>query len=133
MCSPDLKPVLRYLPFFFSTLEDFLRQSEVPLPKYAQKRVFVGLESCFTLFVISFLLLWMFYCVYRRYHCQEKAKNVFSPGLKLVLRHSLFFFNNFRGFFVLIRGIVVRYGHKSVFAGFETDFTAFVIIFLALW
>ena len=106
-----------------------------------------------------------------RYRCQNTGENVDSPALKPVLRHSLFYFWHFVGYFEFIEGSVSkiqvktficqllyrfygirysifstleiilsrsnlplpRYRQKCSFAGFKTGFTAFAVLFLALW
>ena len=100
-----------------------------------------------------------FFCINRRYRCQDTGINVCSPDLKPVLRHSTFCFYHFGSIFQSIGNIIAkiqaktcvfstslegflgrseismpRYSQKRVFAGFKTGFTAFaVLVFLAHW
>ena len=105
------------------------------------------------------------------YFCQDTGKNVDSLALRLVLRHTPFFFGQFVGYFLSIwptfariqaktlvrrlwnRLLVIhcsflnilvvilrqfdvplpRYRQKCWFAGFETEFTAYAVLFWALW
>ena len=62
----------------YSTFEVFLFRWEVMLPRYVQKRVYVGFETGFTAFAVLFLALWRLFCVDRRYCCQNIGENVFA-------------------------------------------------------
>ena len=70
-------------------LEFFLHQSEVPLPRYGRKPLFVGFEIGFTAFAVQILALWGLFCVDLSYRCQE---NLYLMAYKPFLRHSPFYF-----------------------------------------
>ena len=60
------------------------------------------------------------------------GENVVWPALKLILRHSPFFFEYFGGYFASIGCMLPRCGQKLYFACFETGFAAFPVLFWAL-
>ena len=93
--------------------------------------MFAGFEICYTALAVILLALWRFFCIDRRYICQDTHKNECSPTLKPVLQHSLFILH-FVGFIALIESTVAKYKQKRVFAGFGTGFMAFAILFLTL-
>ena len=88
--------------------------------------MFAGFETSFTTFAVLFLALWKLVSIDRMYRCQDTFLNVHSQALKQVLQHLKFYFES-------IGGIVAKiYGKKGVFAGFETCFSAFAVLYLAL-
>ena len=148
----------------------FLLQSDVPLPRYRQKRCFASFKTGFTAFTVLFWAIWWLFCVNWTYRCKDTGKNVALSPLKSVLRHSPFFFEHFGGYFpsightvtnisatmlllwlwnrfycirssflsilmVILRQSNVelsRYRWQCCFAGFETAFTVFAVLFWAL-
>ena len=98
---------------FFTTLDGFLRWSEVPLLTYRQKLVFACFETGFMAFSVLLLALWRFFCVDHRYRCQDTAINVCSPVLKPVLRYFSFYFLYFRGIFASIGGTFSKIREKT--------------------
>ena len=78
------QPVLMHLPVFKNILVVILHQSDMPLPKYRQKRCFTCFKTGFTAFAVLFWALWWLFCVNLMYCCQDTRKNFTSPPLKVV-------------------------------------------------
>ena len=57
-------------------------------------------------FAVLFLALWRFYWFDRRNSCQKTGEKVHLPAFKPALRHSLFYFLHFLGYFGSIEGTV---------------------------
>ena len=109
-----------------------MRQQNVAFLRYERKRVFTSFQTGFTAFAV-FFTIWMVFCVDRRYRCQNKAKNMYIPALKMFNCIRLSFFSTLKVFFHRSEVPLPTYGHKRMFTAFETGFTAFAVLFLALW
>ena len=124
----------------FSTLEVILCQSEVLLPRYGRKRSFVLFETGFTTFVVLFLAIWRLFLVDWKYPCQDAARMFIRRLWNRLYSSSSSIFRIWRLFLALCRLFLVdrRYSCQNTSEnvhspGFETCFTAFPVLFFALW
>ena len=100
---------------FLITLVAILRWSEVILQSHGQKGFFAGFESGFIAFSTLFWALWWLFCVDGTYRCVYTDKNVSSRVFKLVLPHSLFFFEHFGQYFASIESTVANTRAETTF------------------
>ena len=85
-----------------------LIQLVVYFSRYGRKHSFASFETYFTTFAVLYLALWRFLKVDRRYHCHVTRENIHSSASKPVLRHQMFYFQNYRGYFELIKCTVSK-------------------------
>ena len=115
-----------------------LLQFDVLLPRYGRKRCFSGFETGFTSFSVNYWALWWLFCVNLTYCCKDTGKNFASSTLKPVLRHLLFFFKHFGGYFWSIWCTVAKIQANTLFGQLSTwiygicrsYFGTFVVIFI---
>ena len=84
-------------------------------------------------FTVPFLALWRFFSVNQKHHCQIRAKMCVCRLWNWFYGIRRCFFSTLAVILRLLKVLLPKYGWKRVFAGFETGFTAFAVIFLALW
>ena len=109
-----------------------LRQLNVLLKRYGQKRCFVGFEISFTA-ISCFFGHFGDYFVWTDVPLPRYARKCSSLALKTVLRHLPFFFDHFTGYFASIRRIVAKIQAKTLLCQFWNCFTAFFVNIWALW
>ena len=106
----------------FRTLEVILSRSKVSLPRYKRKHSFAGFKTKFTSFAVLILALWRLFRVDQRYHCQGSGENVQLPALKSILRLSLFYIQQFGGYFEMIEDTTAKIGAKTFICRFLNRF-----------
>ena len=116
----------------FSSLEFNFCLLKLPLPRYGLNRSFAGFKTSFTPFAPLFLALWRLFWVDWRYCCQDAGENIHSPALKPFYGISSSIFSNMEVILCRLRVLLPRYGRNRSFSSFETNFTAFAILFVAL-
>ena len=121
----------QFYSIIFSSLEVILSILKVLLPKYGQKCLFAIFQTDLTAFPVLFLTLWRLFCVDRRYSCNDRFEK-FNTPFKSLLRHSLFYFQHLEVILSRSKVPLPRYRPKCSFTSFETGFTAFTFLFLAL-
>ena len=104
--SPAFKLGISRLLFKFLNIGNFLCRLEVSLPRYRRISLYFGFKIRFTVFSILYLDHWRLFCVDLRYSCKDSGNNVYSPALKLNLRHLPFYFQNIGSYFLSI-GVTV--------------------------
>ena len=91
--------VFGIIPSIFRTLEMILLRLQARLTRYGQNLLFTNYEVRFTTLSVLFLEHWRLFYVYWRYGCQNTGKIIYSPALKLGLRHHYFYFFNIGCYF----------------------------------
>ena len=69
----------------------------------------------------------------RRYCYQDMGKNVHSPTLRPVFGICCSIFSTFEGILSRSKVPLAWYGWKRSFSSFETNFTAFAVLFYHFW
>ena len=131
--APALKLVLRLFCSIFSTLEVIFGRSKVRLPRLDRKRSFSRFETYLTAFSALYLVLWKLFWVDWRYSCQDTGKTFMHWLWNWFYGILCSIFSTLEIILSWSEVLLQRYRRKRSFIGFETCFTAFVVLFLAFW